>query len=213
VREERGDRRAEELLAVAAADDQRALLAGADERARLVGRHRDERVVALELGVGGAHGLAEAAERHVVGDEVRDDLGVGLGGEVRAGVHQAVLERDVVLDDPVDDDVDAVAGVEVRVGVGLRHAAVRRPARVPDAARRLDRRDRAAGRRRRGGDGLAQLAEVPDRTDRRDLPVDEDGDAGGVIAAVLELLQPGQEDLLDGAVPDVADDAAHRSGS
>ena len=78
VGEEGGDGRAEELLAVAAADDERALLAGADEHVGLVGAHRDERVVALELGVGGADGLGEAAARHVVGDEVGDDLGVGL---------------------------------------------------------------------------------------------------------------------------------------
>ena len=134
VGEEGGDRGGEELLAVAAADDQRALLARADERVGLVGAHRDERVVALELGVGGAHGLDEAAERHVVGDEVGDDLGVGLRGEVRAHVAEAALEREVVLDDPVDDDVDAVGRVEVRVGVGLGDAAVRRPARVADAA-------------------------------------------------------------------------------
>ena len=40
--------------------------------------HRDEREVALELGVGGAHGLDEVAGGEVVGDEVGDDLGVGL---------------------------------------------------------------------------------------------------------------------------------------
>ena len=117
VGEEGGDGGAEELLAVAAADDQRALLAGAHERAGLVGAHRDERVVALELVVGGADGLGEAAERHVVGDEVRDDLGVGLGRVVGAHVGHALLEQEVVLDDAVDDDVDAVARVEVRVGV------------------------------------------------------------------------------------------------
>ncbi len=210
VREEGRDRGAEELLAVAAADDERALLARADERARLVGGHRDERVVTLELGVGGADGLDEAAERHVVGDEVRDDLGVGLRREVRAAVAEAAPQRDVVLDDAVDDDVDAVARVEVRVGVGLRDAAVGRPARVADPARRLDRRDGAAGRRGCRGDGLAQPAEVADGAHRGDLPVDEHGDAGGVIAAVLELLQAGEEDLLHRSPADVSDDAAHR---
>jgi hypothetical protein len=67
---------------------------------------------------------------------VGDHLGVGLRCELGAGVEQTALQREVVLDDPVDDDVDAVARVEVRVGVGLGDAAVRRPARVPDAARR-----------------------------------------------------------------------------
>jgi hypothetical protein len=66
-----------------------------------------------------------------------DHLGVGLRGEYGALGEQALLELDVVLDDAVDDDVDAVAGVEVRVGVLLGDAAVRRPAGVADPGRRL----------------------------------------------------------------------------
>ena len=46
--EEGGDAGGEELLAVAAADDQRALLAGADEHVGLVGGDGDERVVAAQ---------------------------------------------------------------------------------------------------------------------------------------------------------------------
>ena len=59
--QEGGDGAGEEGLALAATDDQRALLARADERLGLVERHRDERVVALELVVGGAHGLEQRA--------------------------------------------------------------------------------------------------------------------------------------------------------
>ena len=61
--QEGGDRRGEEGLAVAAADDQRALLARADEHVGLVERHGHERVVALELGVGGADGVDEGRRR------------------------------------------------------------------------------------------------------------------------------------------------------
>ena len=82
--EERGDRGGDELLAVAAADDQRALLAGADEQLGLVGGDGHERVVAAQRGVGGAHGLDEAvAASSALRDQVGDDLGVGLGGERR----------------------------------------------------------------------------------------------------------------------------------
>ena len=139
-------------------------------------------------------------------------------GEVGAHVAQALLEREVVLDDPVDDDVDAVARVEVRVRVGLGDAAVRGPAGVADAARRglLGDRDRdRRGRLVRIGaaaavrDRLAQLAEVADRAHRGDLAVGEDRDPRGVIAAVLELLQAGEQDLLDRALADVSDDSAH----
>ena len=101
------DRRADELLAVAAADDQRALLAGAHEHAGRVGAHGHERVVAAQAPVGLAHGGGQVpvvAAR----DQVGDHLGVGLGGEHRARVDELLLELDVVLDDPVDDDVDAI---------------------------------------------------------------------------------------------------------
>ena len=141
------DRRGDELLAVAAADDQRALLAGPDQQAGLVGAHRHERVVAAEVGVGRADGVDQVAVV-VVGDQVGDHLGVGLGGEHGAVVDQLLLERDVVLDDAVDDDVDAVGGVEVRVGVLLGDPAVGRPARVADpgsGVRALGDRDAAPG--------------------------------------------------------------------
>ena len=72
----------------------------------------------------------------MVGDEVGDHLGVGLGGEPRAHVGELLLELDVVLDDPVDDDVHAIGGVEVRMGVLLGDAAVGRPPRVADAGLR-----------------------------------------------------------------------------
>ena len=78
--QEGGYRRGDELLALAAADDQRALLARADEHVGLVEAHRDERIVALELGVGGAYRVGKVAGV-VVGDQMRDDLGVGLRGE------------------------------------------------------------------------------------------------------------------------------------
>ena len=77
--EEGGDAGGEELLAVAAADDQRALLAGADEHAGLVGGHGHERVVAAQAVVGAARGLDEAVLVEVARDQVRDDLDVGLG--------------------------------------------------------------------------------------------------------------------------------------
>ena len=80
VGEEGRDRRGEEGLALADPGDQRALLAGADQPPGLVGVHGDEGVVAAQLGEGGAHRGGEVAVV-VAGDQVGDDLGVGLGGE------------------------------------------------------------------------------------------------------------------------------------
>ncbi len=67
VGEEGRDRRGEEGLTLADAGDQRALLAGADQAVGLLGVHRDEGVVAAQLGVGGADGGGEVA-LVVVGD-------------------------------------------------------------------------------------------------------------------------------------------------
>ena len=105
--EERRNSGGQERLVVADADDQRALLARADEQIRRVEAHRDEREVALEVVVGEAHGLDQVAVV-VDGDEVGDDLGVGLRGEDGAAGLEALAQREVVLDDAVDDDVDAV---------------------------------------------------------------------------------------------------------
>ena len=164
--------------------------------------------MALELGVGGAHRLAEVAVV-VLGDQVRDHLGVGLGAELAAGREQALLERDVVLDDAVDDDVDAVGAVGVRVGVLLADAAVGGPAGVPDAGRGgpLGDRDRAPAS---AGELLAQRAEVPDRPHGVDPLAGDHRDAGGVIAPVFEPRQPRQQQVAAGRAADVANDAAHR---
>ncbi len=123
--------RGDELLALAPTDHQRALLAGADERVGLLDAHRHEGEVALELGERLAHGQREIAFV-VGGHQVGDHLGVGLGGEHVAFADQALLQRHVVLDDPVDDDVQPVLGVVVGMGVLLADAPVRGPARVAD---------------------------------------------------------------------------------
>ena len=79
------------------------------------------------------------------------------------------------------------------------------------------------GRRRRDGhaavavavqrfDRRAQPRQVADRADRLEPVVALHGDPGRVIAAVLELLQPPQQVLLDRAGPDVSDDPAHGGG-
>jgi hypothetical protein len=211
--QERRDRRGQERLAVAAADHERALLARPDERVGLVAAHRDEREVPVELGVGRAHGLGQGAGGEVVGDQVGDDLGVGLAAEHRAHVDETLLERHVVLDDPVDDDVDAARRVEVRVRVRLVHAPVGGPARVADPRGRGARgeRDRAVARGgvASGGDGLAQVVEVSDRAHRLDRVAGDHRDPGRVVSAVLEPREPHQEQVLHGPLADISDDAAH----
>ena len=211
--EEGGYVGADELLALAAADDQRALLARGDQRLGLVEAHRDERVVTLHLGVRGAHGNSEVAGV-VGGDQVRDDLGVGFGGKPAALRRETVLERHVVLDDPVDDDVDAIGAIVVGVRVLLADAAVGRPARVADAGRRGAREQRDRGALGLGGAvALPQLGlqrgEVPDGAHGFDAVLGDHGDPGAVIAAVLQALEAVQQQFARRALADVADDSTH----
>src|SRR5207302_1179744 len=88
--QESRDRRADELLAVAAADDQRAVLARPDQQPGLVGGHGNERVVAAQLRVRPADSQHQVAVV-VAGDQVRDHLGIRLGRE-HGAVVAAVLE-------------------------------------------------------------------------------------------------------------------------
>src|SRR5438270_12829773 len=91
----------------------------------------------------------------------------------------------------------------------LADAPVGSPAGVPDPGRggALCDRDRSTA------PNAAQLrferAQIADGADRLDPLVSDHGDAGGVIAAVLELAQPGEQQRLDGPSADVANDAAH----
>ena len=143
--EERGDVRRDEALAVAEADHERRLVAHADEPLGLVVVDDDEREVADEPHEHRAHGLDEIA---LVGrlEQVRDDLGVGLGAEHVAGGLELGLELAVVLDDAVEHDRElAVVAAGERMCVVLVHAAVRGPARVAEAGRRA--RAVRAGRR------------------------------------------------------------------
>ena len=202
VAQERGRRGREEHLPLADAHEQRALVPRADEQLRVLAVEDDEGEVPLQLGVGGAHSRDEVA-LVVPLDEVGDHLGVGLGRELVALLEERRLQLAVVLDDPVEDEVDvALEAPRQRVRVLGADAAVRRPARVPDAGRRQG----LVVRRR-----VLELAEVADGADLGELPVLDEREAGGVIAAVLEPLEAVQEDRLAIPASDVSDDPAHVS--
>ena len=59
--------------------------------------------------------------------------------------------------------------------------------------------------------GVAQLGEVADGADRLGdaLVLGEEREAGGVVAAVLEPLEAGEDELTAGSPADVPDDPAH----
>ena len=146
------------------------------------------------------HGVLEAVVLPLLLDQVRDDLGVGLGDELVALALQLLLQLEVVLDDAVVNDDDPAGAVAMRVRVLFGGAAVRGPARVAeavDAAERLVR------------DHLLEVRELAGAAANVDAVAVDDRHAGRVVAAILEPPQALDEDGDDGLVADVADDAAH----
>ena len=207
--EEGRNRRGEERLALAEADDKRALLTSADEDLGVVGVHRDEGVVTAQVGEGGAHGEGQVAFV-VTLDQVGDDLGIGLGAEDVAISGQLAAQLGVVLDDPVEDDVNVVCAVTVRMGVLLGDPAVRGPSGVGEADLGLGLGDRDGALAVRFDRG-PQVGQVADRAHAVDLAVIEQRDAGGVISAVLELFEAGDQEIATRPAAHISDDAAHWS--
>src|SRR6185312_11934035 len=142
----------------------------------------------------------------VVRDQVRDRLGVGIRVEAVALALEPRAQRGEVLDDAVQHHLEAAMVVRVGVRVALLDAAVRGPAGMADADRR--RPGRAAVL---AGHALAQRLEVADRTDLVERAVGQEGDARRVVAAVLEPLEAGEQELLRRAAAHVSGDSTHQS--
>ena len=119
--------------------------------------------MAFEFAVGAADGLLKVTVQ-VVGDEMSNHFGIGLGAEAGSICDQPIAQLHVVLDDAVDDDMNLIGGIKVRVRVLLVDAAMSCPARVADAdRRRFDQRRRGAtGSLARFDRGL-ELGQITDR--------------------------------------------------
>ena len=183
-------------------DHERHLLPRADKHAGVIAMDDDEREVALELGEREPDGLDEVA-LVVPLDEVRDGLGVGLGGELVAFGEEALLQLAVVLDDPVQHDRQRLGSQPVS---GCAFSSVTRRASPSACARARSSTGRIL-RRAASGCRAARL-----RARRRAHPP-RAARARGVVAAVLEALEPLQQQRLALPRPDVSDDPAHRGTS
>lgn len=107
-------------------------IAGADDQVLVAFEHQGNRKRTpqpLQRVVGGVFRPGAAVD--LARDEMRDDLGVGLRGELVLPAMSFVAQFGEVLDDAVMDDGDAVG--KMRMGIGLVRHAVRRPAGVVDA--------------------------------------------------------------------------------
>ena len=201
-RRERDGVGAEIHLAVAVADRERRAPAGADHQVVLAGEQEGEREGAAQLLERRGHRLdRRLAGLHLAGDEMGDDLGVGLAGELGAVLDQALAQFAEVLDNAVMHDGDLVGRVRMRVALG--RPAVRRPAGMADA-------DQAAERLL--VEPVLQRPQFALGAAAAEHAVVERGDAGRVVAAVFEALERIDQVAGDRLGPENSDDAAHPRG-
>src|ERR1019366_1987184 len=118
--------------------------------------------------------------------QVRDDFGVGFGGEFVSFGDQLFLEREIVLDDAVVHHHDSAAAVAMRMGILFGGAAMRRPARVSDAVGAVERLE---------ADHFFQLAyRALGPPDLQAFAVSRHRDSRGVVASILQLSQAFNDD-------------------
>src|SRR6185436_19454770 len=127
-----------------------------------------------------------------------------FGDEGVALLLELALQRQVVLDDAVVDDDDAAGAVAMRMRVLFGRPTVRRPSRVAEAVPAVDGIP---------GQDVLEPGEFPGAAPDVDLPVVDDRDARGVIAAILEPPKPFDDDGHRGPGSDVTDDSAHVESS
>ncbi len=132
VRQHGRNIRCDESLVFDAAHNERSAFAYRDELFGIVGGQNGERVQTLEVLERLEHGFFEIA-LEILFDEMRDDFGVGLGGELVPFGDESALQCQVVLDDAVVRNDDAAFAIPVRMRVFFGRTAVSRPSRVPDA--------------------------------------------------------------------------------
>ncbi len=130
-----------------------------------------------------------------------DDLGVRLGDEFVAFLGELMLQFGVILDDSIVHDDEIAAAIAVRMSILLSGAAMRGPARVADAVDAVDR-----GKTQR----LFEVVEFAGRAANFQFAgLRDHGDAGGIVAAILEALQPIENDRHNFLRADVANYSAH----
>ena len=191
---------ADEHLAVAKADGERAALAGDDHQIVVAGEDHGERKRAPQPPQRMVHRANRiVAGLHLAGDEMGDDFGVGVAGKHRAVRDQLLLQLAEILDDAVMHDRNKVG--RMRVGIGFGRLAVRGPAGMADAGRTAQRRSLQQ---------LLEIAQLAFGAPPAELPVLDGGDARGIIAAIFEALQRVDELLGNRPFAQNANDAAHR---
>ena len=133
-------------------------------------------------------------------DEVSEHLGIRFAREMMTEPFKPLAQFGEVLDDAVVHHGDAPVARHVRMRVRLARAPVRCPAGMPDAARA--REIEVPGR-------VGESIDLALAMEHLQLAVLLDGDAGGIVPAVLEALQAVDENVLNRTRSGIANDAAH----
>ncbi len=129
-RQQRGHVRGHEVLLDPQTDDHRAAFAGENQTFRVMLADNGKRVGSFELGHRGSNRLEQVLHGlQVEVNAVRNDLGIGLRGELVPGAFQLLAQLLVILDDSVVHDGEAVPR-DVRMGVALARYPMCRPACV-----------------------------------------------------------------------------------
>ena len=115
---------------------------------------------------------------------------------------QALLDGEVVLDDPVVHDDDPAMTIAMRMRVLFRRPAVRGPPRVADAVESFDRID---------SDRLFEIRKLAGRPAQRNPLGADDRHSRGVVAAIFHAPQPLDEHGHNRLRTDVSNDSAHKS--
>jgi hypothetical protein len=177
----------------------RAAVAGHDDAAGLAVVDHGQAVGADHHRQRLAHGVLE---QHVAGaqaHELRDHLGVGVGGHLHAVGQELGPQLGGVLDDAVVRHGQVAGGVDMGMGVGVGGLAVGGPTGVADADRALQ----PLGQRR------DQLVDPPGPLVHLQARRAHDGDARRVVAPVLQALEALDQHRHGVTVADISDDPAH----
>ena len=200
VAQNRGNVGGDEELVLAEPDDDRRPVADRDDLLRVLdGDEHNGEHSAHDL-QRAAHRLLEAVVAHLALDQMRDDLGVGLGLELVALPLKLLLQLQVVLDDAVVHDDNPARAVAVRVGVLLGGTAVSGPSGMTDAVQPVN---------RLVADGDLEVGQLACRSAERDAFRADQRHARRVVAAIFHAPQAVEQDRHDGFRADVSDDSAH----
>src|ERR1700719_990240 len=201
VREDAGNIAGNKVFGLAQADDHARTTARCYNVARILSRKDHQRVATTQTLDRFAHSAFERAAIHILLDQMRHDLGIGLGDELMPFLFEFLLELQVIFDDAIVHNDDFALTVAMRMGIFLCRPAMRGPARVSEAIDPID-----------GivADGLFEIRQFAGGATNLHMPVlANDGDACGIVPAIFQASKAVQNEGYDFLRADISDNATH----